>query len=299
MISREAVSRWANQHRRWILAGPAVAFIVLLLVVPLLWTLWMSITNAEGSVRREYSVVGLKNYLEVLTDVARFWPAVGRTVLFTGAALVLEVLFGVIVALLLWKPFRGQTVVRIAILLPLVATPVAVGMMFRLILEPNIGLANQVLGWLGIAPWPWLSGPATALPTLVLIDAWQWTSMVTLIVLAGLVSLPDEPDEAARVDGASYLQRLWFVTLPLLRPTIVAAAVLRGIDAVKTFDIIYATKGRGGGSFHEAETLNIYAYSLTFDYNRYAVAATVLVLFFAMIVALVRLGAGRRRGLDL
>jgi multiple sugar transport system permease protein len=269
---------------KWLFAGPAMAFVAVLIVFPVGWTVYLSLTDAEGSVRADKSFIGLGNYLDVLTDTARFWPAVGRTVAFTGVALLFEVVLGMAVALLLWKPFRGEKWVRAAILLPLVATPVAVGMMWRLILDPNIGFANQALGWVGIPPQPWLSGEKTALLTTALIDIWQWTPMVVLILLAGLTSLPEEPHEAALVDGATGFQRFRYVTLPLLMPTVIVAILLRGIDAIKTFDILYATKGKGGGSFHEVETLNVYAYGLSFDYNEYGVASAVLIIFFLIIV---------------
>lgn len=293
---REQFSRWANKHRKWVFATPAMVFIALLLAFPVFWTLYLSLTNSKGSVRAAYDFIGLQNYVNILTDGERFWPAVGRTVYFTGGALLFEVIFGIAIALLLWKPFRGERWVRVAILLPLVATPVAVGMMWRLIFEPNIGFANELLNWFGVPDQPWLSSPDTALSTLVFVDVWQWTPMVTLIVLAGLTALPEEPDEAARVDGASWWQRLWYVTLPLLAPTISAAVVLRGIDALKTFDILYATKGKGGGSFHEVETLNIYAYGLSFDYNRYGQASAVLMIFFLMIIGLIWVMSLRRKG---
>jgi multiple sugar transport system permease protein len=179
--------------------------------------------------------------------------------------------------------------------MPLVATPVAVGMMWRLIFDPNIGLANQVLGWFGIGPQPWLAGQHSALPTTIFIDVWQWTPMVVLILLAGLSSLSEEPQEAARIDGASTWQRFRHVTLPLLMPTVIVAILLRGIDALKTFDILYATKGRGGGSFHEVETLNVYAYGLSFDYNEYGVSSTVLILFFLIIIGSMWALTGRRK----
>ncbi|MCM3657850.1 sugar ABC transporter permease [Agromyces mediolanus] len=283
----EKTSRWVNRRRKWVFAAPAMIFVALLLVFPVVWTLYLSFTNSKGSVRAPFDFTGFENYFTVLTDTERFWPAVGRTAYFTGGALVFEVILGIAIALLLWKPFKGERLVRVAILLPLVATPVAVGMMWRLIFEPNIGFANEFLSWFGIPAQPWLSSPDTALSTLVFVDVWQWTPMVTLIILAGLTALPEEPDEAARVDGANWWQRLWYVTLPLLAPTITAAVVLRGIDALKTFDILYATKGKGGGSFHEVETLNIYAYGLSFDYNRYGQASTVLILFFLMIIGLI------------
>ncbi|MDR2931152.1 MAG: sugar ABC transporter permease [Propionibacteriaceae bacterium] len=283
----QAWSAWANRHRQWVFAGPAMVFVAILLVFPLAWTVYLSLTDSSGSVRRAKTFVGATNYANVLTDTARFWPAVGRTVYFTAGALVVEVVLGMLIALLLWKPFTGQAIVRVAIILPLVATPVAVGMMWRLIFDPTIGFANYLLARVGLPPQPWLADQTTALPTLMFVDIWQWTPMVTLILLAGLTALPEEPHEAAKVDGASGARRFWHVTLPMLMPTVVTAVLLRGIDVLKTFDILYATKGLGGGSFHEAETLNVYAYGLSFDYFEYGTASTVLILFFALIVAAV------------
>lgn len=285
--ARERFSRWANRHRKWLFAAPAIAFTTLLLAVPLGWTLFLSFTDAKRSVRRKFDFNGVENYVEVLTDIERFWPAVWRTFAFTGGALLFELVLGMIIALLLWKPFRGQGAVRTIILLPLVATPVAVGMMWRLLFEPNIGFVNEMLGWIGIPPQPWLADPSTSLATLVFVDVWQWTPMVALILLAGLTGLSDEPQEAAKVDGANGWQRFWYVTVPLMRSVIVAAVLLRGIDALKTFDLIYATKGKGGGAFHDAETLNIYAYGLSFDYNEYGLASAVLILFFLIILGVI------------
>lgn len=277
-------SRWANTHRKWLFAAPAMAFVVVLIIFPIAWTLYLSLTDAEGSVRSDKEFVGAQNYLDVLADTARFWPAVWRTVQFTGVVLLAEVVLGMAIALLLWRPFRGEKWVRVAILMPLVATPVAVGMMWRLIFDPNIGVANQMLGWFGIPEQPWLAGPSSALWTTMLIDIWQWTPMVVLILLAGLTSLSDEPQEAALIDGANGWQRFRYITLPLMMPTVIVAILLRGIDALKTFDILYATKGKGGGSYHEVETLNVYAYGLSFDYNEYGTSSTVLILFFLIII---------------
>ncbi len=290
-----AVSDWSNKHRKWVLAAPAMAFTAVLIGFPLLWTLYLSITDASGSVRAEKEFVGLSNYLQVLTDTDRFWPAVARTFVFTVGALVLEMVLGMCIALLLRRPFRGQKWVRVAVLLPFVATPVAVAMMWRLIFEPNIGAANRLLGFFGIPPQPWLSSVDTTLPTLIFVDVWEFTPMIAVILLAGLTSLSDEQDEAAKIDGASTWQRFWFVTLPLLRPMVIVAVILRAIDALKTFDLLYTTKGQGGGSFHEAETLNIYVYGLSFNYNDYGVASAVLILFFLMIVAIMTLLTIRRR----
>ncbi len=290
-----AWSDWANNHRKWLFAAPAMIFVAILIAFPLGWTVYLSLTDASGSVRADSDFIGLENYGDVLTDTERFWPAVARTFIFTSVALAVQLILGMAIALLLWRPFKGEKWVRVAILLPLVATPVAVGMMWRLILDPNIGFANQLLGFVGIPPQPWLSGQHTALPTVIFIDIWQWTPMVVIILLAGLTSLSEEPDEAARIDGASAWQRFRFITVPLLMPTIIVAILLRSIDALKTFDLLYATKGRGGGSFHEVETLNVYAYGLSFDYNDYGLSSTVLIIFFLIIVAVMFLLTRRRK----
>lgn len=275
---------WVNKHRQWVLAAPAMIFTAAMLLFPLGWTIYLSFTDASGSVRADKEFIGLQNYAEVLTDTVRFWPAVGRTLFFTFGTLVVQLVLGMCIALLLRRRFVGQGIVRVAILMPLVATPVAVGMMWRLIFEPNIGIANHMLQKLGLPAQPWLAGERTALPTTMFMDIWQWTPMVALILLAGLTSIPEELDEASAIDGASTNQRFWHITLPILMPSVVVATLLRGIDALKTFDILYSAKGRGGGSFHEVETLNVYAYGLSFDYNAYGVASAVLILFFGLIL---------------
>ncbi|GEK87134.1 carbohydrate ABC transporter permease [Microbacterium aerolatum] len=298
LSTRERFSRWADRHRKWLFAAPSIAFTALLLVIPLAWTLFLSFTDARRSVRRDFGFNGVENYVEVLTDTERFWPSVWRTFAFTGGALTFELILGMVIALLLWKPFRGQGIVRTIVLLPLVATPVAVGMMWRLLFEPNIGFVNEMLSWVGIPPQPWLADPSTSLATLTFVDIWQWTPMVALILLAGLTSLSEEPQEAARVDGANGWQRFWYITVPLMRPVIIAAVLLRGIDALKTFDILYATKGKGGGAFHDVETLNVYAYGLSFDYNEYGLASAVLILFFLIILAVIWVLQMQRKGKD-
>ncbi len=281
---RETVSRWANDHRKWLFASPAMIFTILLIAFPLGWTIYLSFTDSFGSVRAPFDFVGFDNYVTALTDTSRFWPAVLRTLIFTVGALAFELVAGMAIALLLWRPFKGQAWVRVVVLLPFVATPVAIAMMWRLIFDPNIGFANQVLGWIGIPPQPWFSSPETTLPSLIFVDVWEFTPMIAIVLLAGLTALSDEPDEAARIDGANAWQRFWLVTLPLMRPVVLVAIMLRAIDALKTFDLLYTVKGQGGGSFHEAETLNIYAYTLSFQYNSFGLASAVLILFFLMVL---------------
>jgi multiple sugar transport system permease protein len=276
-----------NRRLKWTMIAPAVAFIGLMVVFPLAYTAWLSLTDAFGAVNADTRFLGLTNYTDALGDTRRFWPAVGRTAVFTVAAVALELVLGLALAMLLRRPFRGMRWMRTILMIPLLATPVAVGVLWLLILDPTVGIANALLGLVGIPPQPFLGSVAQSLPTLVLIDVWQWTPMMTLLLLAGLTTLPEEPEEAALVDGATAWQRFRLVTLPMLGTTIVTALVLRSVDALKTFDLIYATKGAGGGSSYEAETLNVYAYGITFDYSEYGLAAAVLVLFTVLIIGIV------------
>lgn len=275
---------WSHRRLKWTFASPAIVFVLAMVTVPVLFTLMLSFTDAKGAITRGFDFIGVDNYVELLTDGNRFWPAVWRTVLFTGGAVIIELVAGMAIALLLMKPFMGQRWVRVTILLPVVATPVAVGMMWMMIFQPTIGVANEIMRWLGLPEQAWVSDPAMALPLMVLVDAWQWTPMVVLILLAGLVSLPEDPLEAARIDGANAWQRFVHVILPLMRSTLIAALLLRSIDALKTFDLLYTVKGPGGGSSHEVETLNIYGYTLSFQYSDYGLASALLIIFFILVM---------------
>lgn len=275
--------RWVDRHLKLIFTLPATLLVLLLIIYPLIYVVQLSLTDASRSTSRPNNFVGVQNFIELLADTERFWPAVGRTLYFTGIGLAIETVCALGLALLLRKAFKGQGIVRTAILMPLVATPVAVGMMWLLIFQPSIGFANVFVGWFGIPAQGWLSDADQTLNTLIFIDVWQWTPMMALILLAGLSGLPEEPEEAALVDGASWFQRLIHVTIPMLKPAIIAAVLLRAIDSLKTFDILYATKGAGGGSNHEAETLNVLAFGYSFDYQDYGLASAVLILFLLLI----------------
>ncbi|WP_087486291.1 carbohydrate ABC transporter permease [Brachybacterium massiliense] len=270
---------------QWGMILPALLAIVALIAFPIGYTINLSLTDTSGPASAGPApFAGLENYADALRDTARFWPALGRTIVFTVVALSIELILGIAIALLLRKDFRGSMVARTIMLVPLVTSPVAVGAIWMLILDPNTGFANTMISAMGLDRIGFLTNPDYALWTIIGLDAWQWTPLVILIVLAGLAGVPDEPEEAALVDGASTSQRIRFVTLPMIRNTIVVAAVLRGIDALKTFDIIYATKGPGGGSSNEAETLNVLVYGLSFDYMEFGLASAILVLFFVLVL---------------
>ncbi|MFD5693855.1 carbohydrate ABC transporter permease [Streptomyces rubiginosohelvolus] len=291
---RQRTFEQANRRLKWAMLAPAVLFVGLMIVFPLVFTLNLSLTDAFGAVNADSAHIGLRNFGDALGDTRRFWPAARRTLVFTVGAVALETVLGLALAMLMRKPFKGMRWVRTVLIIPLLATPVAIGILWLLILDPTNGIANHLLEAVGLPRQEFLGSVGQSLPTLMLIDVWQWTPMMTLLLLAGLTTLPEEPEEAALMDGANSWQRFRHVILPMLGPTLATALVLRAVDALKTFDLLYATKGAGGGSDFEVETLNVYAYGLTFDYQEYGLAAAVLVLFTLFIIGAVVLL--RRRG---
>ena len=275
-------SRWANHNVRWLFIAPAALFVVVMMVFPIAYTVYLSFTKWSGSAKQGPQWIGTDNYGTLIFQDPRFQAAVVRTFEFTIGAVAVELVLGVAIALLLRDFFAGQNLVKTLILLPMVATPVAMGMAWLLMFEPTIGFANYFLSLLHLPAQKWLASQAQALPSLMLVDVWEWTPMIALIALAGLATIPSEPIEAAIVDGANSFQRFWHVTLPLLAPTLVAATLLRAIDALKTFDIIY-TMTQGGPGF-ATETLNIYAYVQGFQYFQTGRASSLLVIFFAIVL---------------
>lgn len=273
-------SSFADRHlHRWF-PLPAILFVALLMVFPVLYTLYLSFTNWNLTSGAPAAFVGWRSYARVLTE-PRFVSALGRTFAFTFFAVAVEGIVGVAAALVLNRAFVGKSVAKLLLLLPLVATPVAVGIVFNLFYDPTIGLANFVLQALGLPPGLWISNSRSVIPSLILVDVWQWTPMITLIVLAGLASLSEEPLEAARIDGASEWQIIRYVTLPMVMPVILTALILRLIDALKTFDIIFAMTGGGPG--YASETLNIMGFKYSFEYFRMGQSAVILVVLFLVV----------------
>ena len=272
---------YVENNIRWIFPLPAAIFIFSMMVFPVLYTFWVSLTDWSLTSGGDANFIGLKNY-EVLLKDPRFYNALKLTVYFTVLAVTVETVLGVAIALVLNREFRGKNTLKTILLLRMVATPVAIGLCWTLFYEPTVGLANYTMRLLGLPASKWLADQATVIPSLALVDIWEWTPMIALIVLAGLASLPSEPFEAALVDGASSWQVFRHVTLPLLTPTILVAVVLRSIDAFKTFDIIYTMTGGGPG--FASETINIYAYTLGFQYFRFGAASSALVALLALVL---------------
>jgi multiple sugar transport system permease protein len=289
---RQRVRSFLDRHDRHLLPAPAVLIVVLLLAFPVVFTAYLSFHSWSGGVRPP-QVVGLETYLRAATD-PRFWGGIGRTLYFVGLAVGLQVILGVAAALVFHRRFLLRGAVRALYLFPMTATPAAMALVWKMMFDPTLGVLSYLSESVGGPPVTWTSDPNLVIPALALIDSWQWTPLVMLICLAGLAALPLEPFEAARVDGGSEWRILWSITIPLLLPVIIVAAMFRLIDCVKTFDIILIVTAGGPG--YSSETLNLYAFNTALPFLNFGYGSTLLVWLGIMVFAIaVVLSAARRR----
>jgi multiple sugar transport system permease protein len=277
-----SVGRWAHRHARWLFPAPAVLLVAAIIAYPVVYTVWMSLQEWFASSLTAPKFIGLANYERILRADPRFRNAFSLTVYFTLLVVSAETVIGVAMALLFNREFWGRGLLRTLAILPMVATPTAIALVFVMMYHPTLGVANYLLTVVGLPPFRWTYSSQTALYALAVVDVWEWTPLIMLIALAGLASLPREPYEAAHIDGASTLQAFWHITLPLLRPTIVVAILFRAIDALKTFDIIYIMTQ--GGPANSTETINVLLFNQAFSYFNMGYASSMAVALFAIVM---------------
>jgi multiple sugar transport system permease protein len=277
---KRSTSSYARRDKYLRFVVPAVVVIAAVIVFPWVFTVFMSLHDWQVASPRRW--VGLDNYVALLGD-ERFRAAVGRTFVYTLLAVVLPTLIGIAAAIVFHQEFPFRGVLRSIYILPMVATPVAIALVWTMMFHPQLGVLNYLLSLVGLPPSLWVYSPRTVIPSLVLVETWQWTPLVMLIVLGGLATLPSEPLESAVVDGASPWQIFRDITLPLILPFIMVAVVLRTIDALKAFDTIFTITQGGPGT--ASETINIYLYLQAFSFFRIGHASAVVMVFFVIIVA--------------
>ena len=283
-IDAEATARRTARRRNyarsyWPFIVPAGLVVFAVILFPWAFTLFMSVQDFHVGGARSFA--GLANYTRMLTD-ERFGMAALRTLYFTAASVLLPVVFGVAAAVCFHKNFPGRGIARTLFIMPMMATPVAVALVWTMMFHPQLGVLNYILTSMGLPPSEWVYSTGTVIPTLVMVETWQWTPLVMLIVLGGLASLPTDPYEAAMLDGASGWQVFRHVTLPLVWPFIMVAAVIRGVDALKAFDTIFVISNGGPGT--ASETLNILLYLQAFSFYDVGYASAVVVVFFVLIL---------------
>jgi multiple sugar transport system permease protein len=284
------------RDRTWAFLLPAYGAILAVVGIPVAYSLYLSFHEWKlTTFQRGVPFVGLDNYVRALADDG-FWHSLQLTVGFLVAALAVEVVLGIALAVLLDQAFRGRRTVLILLLLPMFVTNVAIGLIWRILLSYDFGVVNWLLSLVGLPKVAWLGDPGLALWSLVVVDVWNTTAFVALLVLAGLAAVPDEPRQAARVDGASPWQVFRYITLPLLRPVIFVAVVWRTIDLFRIFDVVYSLTG--GGPYNATETISVYAYNQGFASFNLGFASAVsylMILAMAVILAVEYQLLGRRR----
>jgi multiple sugar transport system permease protein len=261
---------------------PLLGLLALVQGYPIVFAAYISFHDYRLTALDQVRWVGLAQY-QGLADNPSYWTAMTNTLIFVGGAVTLELLLGLALALLLHRPVPGQNAFRAVVLMPMFITPIAVGLMFRFLLNAQLGIIPLALRSIGVEI-DWF-GPDLALFSLILIDVWQWTPLMTLFLLAGLEALPTEPFEAARVDGASGFQILRHLTLPLLRPVILAAVLIRMLDAFRIFEYVYAITRGGPGE--RTETILFHIYRVGFLYFRLGEAAAMAFTLALVILILV------------
>jgi multiple sugar transport system permease protein len=255
---------------------PLTLVLGLLTVVPFVYSLVISLTDKSSS--GSTSFIGIDNYIDLLTD-DEWWDAARVTAIFTFSVVAIEFIVAMVVAVALHRITRGAPLLRALFLLPMAMAPVAALFNWRLMLNASSGVINYLLGAVGLPQPDWTGQSTTALTTLVMVDVWQWTPFILVILVGGLSAVPDDVYEAAAVDGAGAWQTFRHITLPMLKPFILVALLFRTIDALKTFDSIQILTGGGPGS--STTTLNFYAFreGISFlNFGRSAAAATLLLI---------------------
>ncbi len=272
------------------MVAPALVFAGVMIVFPFGYAVWLSLS--EVSLGQPPRLNGGANYARLASD-PDFWNGLRLTLSLYAVSLGAQLVIGTWLGLLLARSRRARGLVRTVLVSPFMLPPVVIGMMAIVILDPSFGIANWILAQLGLPPRLWLSDPDTVILTVAAIDTWQWTPFVALIVMGGYLALPTDVFEAAEVDGAQGWQRFRRVTLPLLGPTLVTAAVLRSVDLLRFFDVIYITTQGGPGT--ASTTLNILAYRRGFEFFDIGYASAIMVTLSALVFGSVLVFARLRR----
>jgi multiple sugar transport system permease protein len=278
---------------RWLriyLVLPALIGIWVVIGFPLLYAFYISFHDyviSQGGI----GAVNLANYLNIFQDT-QLIGASRNTLVLTISVVTLEFLIAFGLALLLNnKRLRWRNIYLLILLIPMLMPPITVGLIWRLLLHPELGIINYVLGVVGLPQPAWLGNPNLAMATVVIVDIWHETSFILLILLAGLTALPDELYEATEMDGANPLQQLRYLTIPLMLPTILVAILIRMIAALKTYDLIYIlTRGGPGVS---TETISYYIYRVAFVFldmgSSSAMSFLLLVIIIILTLVLMRI----------
>ncbi|MEO7381485.1 MAG: sugar ABC transporter permease [Paracoccaceae bacterium] len=245
----------------WGFAAPGLTMLAIVIGLPLFYAAAISVSSMT-LLKPDLHLTGFGNFAQIISEPL-FWNSLWITLRYSIAAVTGEFVVGLSIALMLRQVVALRGIYFAVLTLPMAMSPVAVALIWRMLLQPNLGIVNKTLASVGLPMIDWLGNPDLALKTMIFIDIWQQTSFVVLLLSAGLASLPREHYEAAEVDGAGTFQQFWYITLPLLRPVSMIAIVIQLINEFRTYDLIYVlTKGGPGIS---TELLSFFAYKRAFQ----------------------------------
>lgn len=266
----------------WPFALPAMLVTGALVLVPIAYTIWLSVSDrqADGT---NAGFLGLAHYKHMFAD-PQFWNALKVTMFLFICCLVVETVLGLALGYVMSLDVPGRRIFQGMMLLPAITASVAVGLLWLLIMDPSLGAANQILKAVGLGPVVWLGNPAIAPWSIALVDVWQWTPFMALIISAGIRSLPEEPFEAAAIDGAGGWRTAMHIGLPLLRPVLIVAMLLRTVDLVRFFDTVYIMTQ--GGPVNATNTLNVYGYRQAFVDQAPSYAAALQVALLVLVIGI-------------
>ena len=265
--------------------APAVIVMVAGLVYPVIDALYLSFHDWKiGTDFEDAEYVGLSNFQRMFTD-PDVWESIWVTFRFGFWTITIEMVLGISLALLLEKPIRGASLFRTIFILPLMVSPVVVGLIWRYLFDARVGWINYYLGaWFGIEPQVWLGDAELAFFAIVFTDIWQWTPFIFIIVIAGLQALPGEVLEAARIDGANWWQQIFLIKLPMISSILVIALLMRLIDVFRALEVMYIMTGGGPG--RATELLSLHIYNRAFDAQLLGYASAISVLLIVIVFCL-------------
>ena len=274
-----AARRFGDASACWFIL-PCLLALAVTSLYPVGFGLAVSFTNWNWGSQLDY--VGMANYADLLADV-EFWTVMRNTIVFASAATGVEVALGFYLAVQVDKLAIRTDLLRALIMLPLMVSGIVVALMSKVMFDPFLGIVNHLLGLLGLGPSAFYGAAATAMPSIVAVDVWWQTGFVFIIMLAGLRGLPIDPIDAARVEGAGEFTIFWRIKLPMLRSLLVTVVIIRAIDTLKVFDIVFGTTVGGPGL--ATEVVQTFVYRTAYSYQQIGKAMATMVLFSLLILA--------------
>jgi multiple sugar transport system permease protein len=275
--------RWRERHLRVLMLAPALTILGALTVFPTLYMFTASVQRVSADPRVPRAFVGLDNFIRMASD-SQFHVGLLNTIIFTACAVTVEFLLGLGLALLFDRFIRHFNFLKTVLMIPMMLPPIAVAITWKLIYQPQFGVLNELMYRLGLPLRAWAGDVHLAMFTIILADIWEWTPFVFLLMLAGLASLPVEPYEAAEIDGASAWQQFWDLTLPFLKPVIAIALLLRAMDAMRLFDLVFILTG--GGPANATIVLSLYIFQVAFRFVDIGYAAAISLFVLAVTTVL-------------